>query len=215
MKCADVQAALSARLDGEPFDAPDDVIDAHLSECAECTAFFQAAASLNRQLSLQPAPPAVPDLAPVILSTIEPEFRRQARARATWVTGCRVMLVVLGLLFVWSGLAALTTPAPGAEALALDAAAVRMTLAFGALFAAWRPDAMAALAPMYGALCAFSVGLRLRDIIFGTITGGEVWFLVLAGACAVTLIAGWLGRSGVVLLRSTWKTLNAVPLESR
>ena len=43
--CARVQAALSARLDGEDKGVPDDVVDAHLSGCVECQAFFEQAAA--------------------------------------------------------------------------------------------------------------------------------------------------------------------------
>ena len=211
ISCADIQAALSARLDGEPYEIDDDVIDAHVSECAECTAFLENAARLNRSLAFGATPVEIPDLQASILSTIEPEFRRQAQVRAAWVTASRVVLVLVAIAFVVQGLRCLQLNDPESQALALDAAAVRMTLAFGAFFAAWRPAAMASLAPMYGALFAFQVGLRLRELIMGTLSGSDVVFIIAVGVCALTLLAGWLGRTGAVLLRSTWKTLSAAP----
>ena len=55
MDCQDVRAALSARLDGEPSGADDDVVDAHLDACDECRAWFEKAVALNRSLLMGPA----------------------------------------------------------------------------------------------------------------------------------------------------------------
>ncbi|APT84356.1 zf-HC2 domain-containing protein [Corynebacterium aquilae] len=215
IECTQVQAALSARLDGEPVGLDDDVIDAHVSGCQQCATFLERAALLNRSLSINSQPAAIPDLSDAILSTVEPEFRRQAASRAAWVMAARALLVVVGVLFVWFGVrtfaGSIGVEDPQTQALALDAAAVRMTLAFGALFAAWRPGAMGYLMPMYGALFAFSVGLRVRDVLLGTITVGEVTFIALVGVAAVALVVGWMANSGAVAIRQMWQTLSATP----
>ncbi|MGV3113563.1 zf-HC2 domain-containing protein [Corynebacterium freneyi] len=127
MKCEDVRAALSARLDGEQSGADDDVVDAHLDACDECRAWFEKAVALNRSLLMGPAGepggtasgsasgaigpaarPSLPDPADMaalserILSTVEPERRRRERAWFFVTGSARVLLVLLGVLhLVW------------------------------------------------------------------------------------------------------------------
>ena len=143
--CARVQAALSARLDGEDTGVPDDVVDAHLSGCAECQAFIEQAARLNRQLRLTEVPvgDAVPDLSEMILAGVEPVRRRRAASRVLGLALSRVMLILVGLgLVVWAyRLVVLSTVGPGVElsdvdtsavsGLLVDAAAIRRRLPAG------------------------------------------------------------------------------------
>ncbi|WP_295627871.1 zf-HC2 domain-containing protein [uncultured Corynebacterium sp.] len=150
MKCEDVRAALSARLDGEPSGADDDVVDAHLDACDECRAWFEKAVALNRSLLMGPArepgepgkpssrtgaagapgapgAPGMPAAADMdalserILSTVEPERRRRER---TWlfVTGsARVLLVLLGVFHLLWGIELLLGTGGAMSQAALDA----------------------------------------------------------------------------------------------
>ena len=126
MKCEDVRAALSARLDGEQSGADDDVVDAHLDACEDCRAWFEKAVALNRSLLMGPAGepgagargrartgpgsgPSLPDAAEMaalserILSTVEPERRRRERTWLFVAGSARVLLVVLGVLHLLWG----------------------------------------------------------------------------------------------------------------
>lgn len=49
--CSAIQAALSAKLDGEPTGLDDAVIEAHLANCEECRNYYNRAAELNRMLN--------------------------------------------------------------------------------------------------------------------------------------------------------------------
>ncbi|WP_300611685.1 zf-HC2 domain-containing protein, partial [Corynebacterium sp.] len=40
MECAEVRAALSARLDGEDAAVPGEIVDAHVAQCEECQAWY-------------------------------------------------------------------------------------------------------------------------------------------------------------------------------
>lgn len=119
MECEVVRAALSARLDGEASGVDDDVVDAHLSACADCRAWFDQAVRLNRSLLIGPADdkeqklpdvslpfddePAEPDftaLSEKILSTVEPERRRRERSWRLVAGTARALLVVLGALYL-------------------------------------------------------------------------------------------------------------------
>ena len=86
ISCSQVQAALSARLDGESSPLADDVIDAHLTGCADCRRFLEQAAVINRQLAFSdPAKTVdiqIPDLADQILAGVEPTWRRERANRA-------------------------------------------------------------------------------------------------------------------------------------
>ena len=102
-----VQAAVSAQLDGEHSELSKDVIDAHLESCAECRAFRDKAAALSRSLNfVEPAdsgmaPPT--DLSEVILAGVEPEWRRTSSARQANLTVARIAMVLMGVIFaIWA-----------------------------------------------------------------------------------------------------------------
>nr|WP_297846805.1 zf-HC2 domain-containing protein [uncultured Corynebacterium sp.] len=102
-----VQAAISAHMDGEHSDLSQDVIDTHLESCAECRAFRDKAAALSRSLSIvEPvdsgmAPPT--DLSDVILAGVEPEWRRTSSARQANLTVARAAMVLMGAIFaIWA-----------------------------------------------------------------------------------------------------------------
>ena len=214
--CARVQAALSARLDGEDTGVPDDVVDAHLSGCVECQAFFEQAARLNRQLRLTEVPvgDAVPDLSEMILAGVEPVRRRRAASRVLGLALSRVM--------VWAyRLVALSTVGPGVElsdvdtsaasGLLVDAAAIRLALACGLFFAAWRPQISAALMPVYGAFAAFSCGFATRDLVLGQMTAQGLAGLALLVASAAALLCAWLNSSGFGGFGRVWRSITAQP----
>lgn len=229
ISCNRVQAALSARLDGEPYPDPeldDDVIDAHVSGCAQCQAFMDNAAALNRQLQLADAAAAqqpAPDLSAAILSGIEPEFRRVAASRAWNLALSRVLLVVVGLLFAAWGVRMLIDgalaggpsilagegPDHAQQVLLADAAAMRIALAFGLFFAAWRPRATGPLVPVYGAYFMFSCGFFSRDVIVGTATAGQGWSLVLLLSATLVLLWSYMAGFGLAAFSRAWRALRA------
>ena len=74
----EVQAALSARIDGEPAGLDDAVVDAHVSNCAECRAFLDQALALSQEFdgTERPAMDPPQDLSAVILASVDDEWRR-------------------------------------------------------------------------------------------------------------------------------------------
>ena len=186
-----VQAAISAQLDGEHSDLAEDVIDAHLESCAECRAFRDKAAALSRSLRfVEPAesgmaPPT--DLSEVILAGVEPEWRRTSSARQANLTVARAAMVLMGAIFaLWavalivhsSGLVPLgeegkvldPTADPERANLLMEGAAVRFGMACGLFFSAWRPAALTGLLPVSATMFAFLFGFGMRDIALGTVT---------------------------------------------
>ncbi|QMV85774.1 zf-HC2 domain-containing protein [Corynebacterium hindlerae] len=231
LTCDQVRAALSARVDGEdsPFD--DDIVDAHLSGCPDCQAYYERITALNRMMAFQDASDieteTPPDLTAMILAGVEPVRRKQATRFALAEAIARVLLVVFGLIYVaWavmlltnvaalpvSGLPAgtlIATDDPLLAGLLFDAAAFRMAMAFGLFFAAWRLQSAAGLFPVFGALFTFSLGFGVRDLVLGFATAGDVWGIALMFATAVLVLLAWLTtlRTGTVdrMVRSVTAT---------
>jgi copper transport protein len=92
MRCEEAREALSVRLDGEPID--DDATDRHLSSCAECSDWLNAAHAVTRRARLLAAP-EVPDLTDRIVAAVQADRQQQVVGRKT-VTQV-ALLVVAGL----------------------------------------------------------------------------------------------------------------------
>jgi len=56
MRCELIRESLSARLDGEVTQAPDSVLDHHLTVCPSCRAWLDLAETVTRQARITPAP---------------------------------------------------------------------------------------------------------------------------------------------------------------
>lgn len=185
----DVQAALSARIDGEDTDIADDVIDAHLAECAECQRYWDQSLRLSRSLSFFDAqgplsPPE--DLSEVIYAGVENKFRRVSARRVLLMTLCRIVLVLLAVVYLmWAG----RLLVPELTDLLLGAASVRVGIGAALLFVSWKPSQIPGVLLIVGAMFGFSLGFAVLE----TITGGTApWaqLLTLLFTCAV-LVAMW------------------------
>ncbi|MDK8764612.1 zf-HC2 domain-containing protein [Corynebacterium sp. MSK218] len=222
-----VQAAISAQLDGEVPQLSPDVIDAHVSGCAECAAFRDKAAALSRSLSqVEPAGAPPRDLSEVILAGVEPEWQRASSARQASLTLARVSLGALSaVLLVWavvvvvsaSGLTTTGTEGTLAEGadperarLLMETAALRFGLASGLGFAAWRPASAPGLLPVACTMFAFLCGFTMRDFALGTVGAGQIYILVATGLAAAGLGWAWAADRGFVL-RDVYRTLTASP----
>lgn len=226
-----IQAAISARLDGEVPGIDDDIIDAHLAGCDECRRFQEDAARMSTSLRfIEPAdhgmsPPA--DLADTILAGVEPQWRKQASARLVWLAVGRILLVVLAAVHVvWavvtlsstSGVAPVSADGtvldPAAEPelmrLMVESAGLRFALAVALIAAAWKPGLIAGVAVVPATLTAFLVGFTARDIIFGQASSSQVAMLALLLVTVAGLALTWFADRGIVLRRA-WRALTADP----
>lgn len=230
LKHDDVQAALSARFDGESYTLSDDVIDAHVANCDECARFRDNALALSQVLN---APVAEPQLAPprdlseVILAGVEPEWRRTSQARQSAVAIGRVIAAVLGVFFaLWA--ASLVVSASGMvptsadgeimdlqadperASMLIEGAALRLGLASGLFFVSWKPSNVAGMLPIACTMLAFLFGFTVRDLALGHWTMSQIYMLVAAFATTATLGFIWAADKGY-LLRRAWNDLNAQP----
>lgn len=228
-----VQTALSARVDGEKTGIPDDAIDAHVAECTQCAAFQEQLVALSG-VALFPesggdgmAPPE--NLSDVILAGVEPQWRRAASARARGIAVSRVGLVLLAFLFLaWAvallvdssavpqfvdtdgaGEKVLSPDARPEQATALvEAAAVRLGLAAGLGFVAYRPNAAVSLLAVMGTMFVFSLGFAVRDIALGQAAAAQLYFLGATGVSAVALVAMWAAERGFSI-PDAWRALGS------
>lgn len=223
-----VQAALSARLDGEPAGLPDDVVDAHVDGCAECRDYWERSLRLYRALGLNQDPMSPPDLSETILAGVEPEWRRTANARFVGLSIARLLLVLLGLAFTFVAVGMIAdsgglvsvgpdgqTLSPGADPrtanLLAEGAAFRLALAAGLFTAAWRPGLVSGLIPVIAALWTFMLGFTARDLFLGLAGTEQIANLVLLLLTALVLGWTWLNDNGFPRLRSAWEALNSRP----
>lgn len=228
----DVQKALSARLDGETYELSDDLIDTHISGCAECAAFAEKAGKLGRRLGtieLSDAGMAPPrDLADVILAGVEPAWRQASRARAASLAVARTVLVIVGVAFTgWalaivaqsSGLTALQadgeTLSPQADPvrahLLMETAALRAGVALGLFYCAWRPVIIPGLLAVVATMDVFLIGFAMRDVALGTLSHAHLFNLVGLTCAVVALAWCWAADRAISPLR-WWRELNAQPV---
>ncbi|MFP7366506.1 zf-HC2 domain-containing protein [Corynebacterium callunae] len=216
--CSAIQAALSARLDGEPAGIPDEIIDAHLANCADCRNFYERAAQLNRMLNFSVTPTTPPDLSEIILAEVEPAWRRHANARVVWTILSRAAAVALAVLYLAWGINMLGEATsisiqedPFSSRLIAEGAALRIGLAVGLGFAAWRPRLSAGLLPVFATMWTFSMGFAAQDLVSGRADFDTVSSLILLFISTAVLFIGWINTLDNGTLLRTWRSINATP----
>lgn len=206
INCDRVQAALSARLDGEISPLADDVVDTHLTGCKSCREYYETAALINRKIVFSQDPDRMtPDLADTILQGVESTWRRQASSRAVAIALSRVGLGIAGVAWMLWAVYLLSEISIGENdpilsSVIVEAAAMRCALGFGLLFAAWQSRIVGGILPIYGALWMFSVGFAVRDIVLGTLIADSMNQLALLAASVLLLLWCWFNEKGWALL---------------
>lgn len=208
----DVQAALSARLDGESSGLAgldDDLVDAHLEQCGQCQTFWLRASSLSSAFAraeTDVTPPA--DLSEVILAGVEGEWRRFARRRAAALALMRVWLGCMSAAWAVWAVQSLPELARVEDADAMSVA-VRLGVALALGFAVWRPAQIPGILLLVGTMFTFTLGFAVRDILLES-ARGVVGPLFLLAATFVALAATWAVDRGADIRRA-WKLLGADP----
>ena len=205
----EVQAALSARIDGEKAELDDAIIDAHVSGCAECRAFLDRSLALSQSLGGGTddamAPPQ--DLSAAILAGVDNEWRRFARRRELGMGVGRVMLGVMAA--VWVLWAVRLILSGGEEPVVASAASVRFGVALALGFTAWRPQQIPGVVLIVGTMFTFTVGFAVRDFVLGT-GAFELAGVLIPFMSLVALVWTWVADRGGALRRA-WQMLDARP----
>lgn len=209
----EVQAALSARIDGEEAELDDAIVDAHVSGCPECRAFLDRSLALSESLS-QPlsgdtddamAPPQ--DLSSAILAGVDNEWRRFARRREIGMAVGRLMLGAMAV--VWVLWAVRLILSGGEEPVVASSASVRFGVALALGFTAWRPQQIPGVLLIVGTMFTFTVGFAVRDFVLGT-GAFELAGVLIPLMSLVALVWTWVADRGGALRRA-WQLLDARP----
>lgn len=228
-----MRSALSARLDGEDSLISDAMLDAHLEACEDCQRWYTTVTALGRQLtmtSISAAPIAEPRDSAALVDSImgvaadQPKITVGMRRRSLPLAVGRVALAFLAVVYVAWGVSLLFLYAGDGNAFVGDATTVRLALAGGLAWAAWRPKVAYAVLPIYLGLFAFATGFTARDIVMGLVgaqlertssANHPVWTLLLYGLASVALATVWLGRIHMVApLKQSVRALLAQPINS-
>ncbi|MDG9672753.1 zf-HC2 domain-containing protein [Micromonospora sp. DH14] len=196
MGCEQWREVLSAQLDGEETAAELTAVQGHLDGCADCRAWFTAAAALTRRVRTRLVV-EVPDRTAAILAAVggsaagdaaasagdTPPVRRsrwrpRLPGRAALVVGLRSALGLLGAVQLVLGLAQVGRGAtadhlhPTGQHLWHESAAWNVAVGAGFLFVALRRSPPAGLLPMLSAFVGTLLLLSVNDLATGSV-GGE------------------------------------------
>jgi predicted anti-sigma-YlaC factor YlaD len=200
MECAQIRESLSARLDGELADLPDEVVDAHLVGCRMCAAWSEELATLHRMVRVREAE-RVPDLSAAIVEAFVPERGRTTAAAGPGrrvhlgeqISGARWALFVVALTqLVLAGPALLLGEDSGATIhVAREIGSFDVALAVGLIVAAWQPARAWGLLPLAVALVLVMAGTSVLDVLDGRATAfGETHHLLdVAGVAFLWFVA--------------------------
>lgn len=207
----DVQAALSARIDGELSFIDDSLVDAHLQACPECRAFLDRALALSDQLH-GGAPIEPPrDLSEVILAGVDDEWRRISQRRAVLLTLGRLGLAALAVVWVLWAIGLLISGGDEMELVAVvaSAASVRFGVALALGATAWKPRLIPGVLLIVATMFTFNVGFAVRDYVLaeGEFSAALVFVPL---ATVVALVWTWVADQGIAV-RSWWRALDADP----
>lgn len=206
-RCQECRESLSAGWDGEDGPLDGAAVTAHLSQCADCRDWGQAAGAVNRALRVRAADP-VPDLSLTIgrtaaamglASTRAAHPDRRSGPRWWWSTdGWRVALAVLAIAQLLLGVAQLfgigvighgdhamagVGSGPADDHLFNESSAWNIAIGAGFAAAAMLPRLAAGLLPMLLVFLGVLTVVSVSDLVRGEVTAGRVatHLLVVAG----------------------------------
>lgn len=172
MDCERCRTAVSARLDGEPEDAPTAATDAHLEQCASCRAWQAEASALTRRLRVRPAA-TTPDLVSVVMSAApDPAPPRRRRVLRTALGA--VAAAQLGLGLAQGLLPALHGHGIAHGHLFNESTAWNLAMAAGLLWVAARDRPAGGMLPVLSVFLVVLAGFSVHDLSSGAVTVGRV-----------------------------------------
>ena len=205
----DIQAALSARLDGEGTDLDQAVVDAHLAQCPQCQRFWDESFRLHSSIQLADVERThvPPNLNEVIMAGVNDPWRRMEQRRVVTLAVGRTSLVVMAL--VWAAWAVQAVVAATADPVISSLAAVRIGVATALGLCAWRPSQVPGVLLVVGTMFTFTAGFAVRDAILGYGEFGT-GFVMVPLLSALALVWTWVADRGIEVRRA-WSYLSADP----
>jgi predicted anti-sigma-YlaC factor YlaD len=170
MECDDARLWISTRIDGEQV-SDVDRLDAHVAMCEECAAFAGGAHRLKRVMAFRPVRDEPLDLAPLVLNKAGAPNLGSGEWKRTLLGAAGVTLLLLSIPGVLFGSTMLGTELGSTDHSGRHLGAFGAALAFGFLYAAWRPERAIGLVPLTSALGALILVTGIIDTARGSAAG--------------------------------------------
>ncbi len=140
MECSQAQAWISARIDGELVEQPDLLSD-HMETCAVCPEFEGASHRLKRTMAFRPVRNQPLDLAPLVMAQVAVPNLGRGEWRRALLGAAGLTLLFLAIPGVLFGSTMLGAELGSTDHSGRHLGAFSAALAFGFVYAAWRPEA--------------------------------------------------------------------------
>lgn len=204
MECAQAQAWISARIDGEVVEQPD-LLAAHMESCAVCPEFEGASHRLKRTMAFRPVRNEPVDLAPLVMARVGVPNLGRGEWRRTLLGAAGLTLLLLSIPGVLFGSTMLGAELGSTDHSGRHLGAFSAALAFGFVYAAWRPERAIGLVPLTSALGALILLTGVIDLARGNSTGlAEASHLLeLTGVALIWTMSRHPWPAGAQPLRST------------
>ena len=152
------------------MDQPD-VLASHVENCAACIDFEGASHRLKRSMALRPVRDAPLDLAPLVMARVGVPNLGRGEWRRTLLGAAGITLLLLAIPGVLFGSTMLGAELGSTDHTGRHLGAFSAALAFGFVYAAWRPERAIGLVPLTSALGALILLTGVIDIARGNSTG--------------------------------------------
>ncbi len=169
MECSDAEVWISARIDGEQVLDPVG-LDRHVDGCASCREFEGANHRLKRSMAFRPVELQPIDLAQVVLQKAGAPNLGAGEWKRTLLAAAGLTLLLLSIPGVLFGSSMLGTELGSSEHLGRHLGAFSAALAFGFVYAAWRPERAVGLMPFTSALGVLILLTGVIDMVRGSST---------------------------------------------
>ncbi len=170
MECSQAQAWISARIDGEAVEQPD-LLAKHMETCPVCPEFEGASHRLKRTMAFRPVRSEPIDLAPLVLARVGVPNLGRGEWRRTLLGAAGLTLLLLAIPGVLFGSTMLGAELGSTDHSGRHLGAFSAALAFGFVYAAWRPERAIGLVPLTSALGALILLTGVIDMARGNSTG--------------------------------------------
>lgn len=170
MECDDARMWISTRIDGEQV-ADVDLVDAHIATCEECATFAGEAHRLKRVMAFRPVRDEPLDLARLVLNKAGAPNLGSGEWKRTLLAATGFTLLLLSIPGVLFGSTMLGTELGATDHSGRHLGAFGAALAFGFIYAAWRPERAIGLVPLTSALGAMIILTGIIDVARGLSNG--------------------------------------------
>jgi len=167
VRCEQIRAAISARLDGESTAAEAELVRAHVSGCGECAGFEARAEVLHRRIRVTPAP-QMSDMTDRVVAAVAGDATGRQRLWRQWqLTRVALAAVAVGQLLLAAPVLLFGHDEQAPTHIAHEIGSFGFAIAIGLLLAAYRPRLAAGMLPIVGIIAGLLLLTAGSDLALG------------------------------------------------